>query len=99
MESEEIIRKQTFELCNAKSLLAFTFGLMGKLDRKEITTNEACAQAKLISQANNIMKNELLRTALQLKMYEAKTGIQSSEVKIRNIESKAFDDELYSPTH
>ena len=44
--------------------------------------------------ANNIMKNELMRTALQLKMYEAQTGIQASDVKIRQIESKGFDETL-----
>lgn len=84
----------TAEPCNAKSLLAFTFGLMAKLDRGEIDTNTAIAQSKLISQANNIMKNELLRTALQLKMYEAHTGIEASEVKLRQVESKAFDDSV-----
>lgn len=86
--------KTTAEPCNAKSLLAFTFGLMAKLDRGEIDTNTAIAQSKLISQANNIMKNELLRTALQLKMYEANTGIEASEVKLRQVESKAFDDSV-----
>lgn len=94
MEQEQIIRRQTAEVCNAKSLLAFTFGLMGKLDRGEISTSEACAQAKLISQANNTIKNELLRTALKLKMYQSHTGIEGSEVKIREIESKPFDDTI-----
>lgn len=86
--------KNTAEPCNAKSLLAFTFGLMAKLDRGEIDTNTAIAQSKLISQANNIMKNELLRTALQIKMYEAHTGIEASEIKIRQVESKFFDDSV-----
>lgn len=89
MDSEQ---KLSGTPCNAKSLLAFTFGLMGRLDRGEIDNNTAVAQAKLISQANNIMKNEILRTALQLKMYEAHTGIQANEIRIREIESKSFDD-------
>jgi uncharacterized protein YehS (DUF1456 family) len=88
--------KPTAEPCNAKSLLAFTFGLMGKLDRGEIDTNTAVAQSKLISQANNIIKNELMRTALQIKMYEAHTGIEASEIKIRQVESKAFNESVFS---
>ena len=80
--------------CNAKSLLAFTFGLMERLDKGEINNETAIAQAKLISQANQLMKNELLRTALQLKMYEAHTGIDASDVRIRQIESKGFDDSV-----
>lgn len=80
--------------CNAKSLLAFTFGIMSRLDKDEISCEKAIAQSKLICQANNIMKNELMRTALQLKMYEAQTGIQASDVKIRQIESKGFDETL-----
>ena len=35
-----------------------------------------------------------MRTALQLKMYESHTGIQASEVRIRQIESKGFDDSV-----
>ena len=86
----------TGEPCNAKSLLAFTFALMGKLDRGEIDTNTAVAQSKLISQANNIIKNELMRTALQIKMYDAHTGIEASEIKIRQVESKAFNESVFS---
>lgn len=89
-------KKITGNPCNAKSLLSFTFALMGKLDRGEIATNTAIAQSKLISQANNIIKNELMRTALQIKMYEAHTGIEASDIKIRQVESKAFDDSLYT---
>lgn len=91
---EKVITKQTPTPCNAKSLLAFTFGLMAKLDRGEISENTACAQAKLISQANNTMKNEILRAALKLKMYEQHTGIEASEVRLREIESKPFDDTI-----
>lgn len=80
--------------CNAKSLLAFTFGLMARLDKGEISNETAIAQSKLISQANNIMKNELMRTALQLKMLEANTGIEANEIKIRQIESKGFSDSV-----
>jgi hypothetical protein len=69
---------------------------MGKLDRGEIDTNTAVAQSKLISQANNIIKNELMRTALQIKMYEAHTGIEASEIKIRQVESKAFNESVFS---
>lgn len=72
------IAKPTPTPCNAKSLLAFTFGLM----------------AKLISQANNTMKNEILRAALKLKMYEQHTGIEASEVRLREIESKPFNENV-----
>lgn len=85
------ITRPTAEPCNAKSLLAFTFGLMGKLDRDEISIEKACAQAALISQANNIMKNEIARAALQLKMKLSGINISDSDIKLRQIESKAFD--------
>ena len=91
---EQKVISGTPQPCNAKSLLAFTFGLMARLDRGEITVAEACAQSKLISQANNTMKNEILRAALKLKMYESHTGIASSEVRLREIESKPFDETI-----
>lgn len=87
----ELKYKQMGEPVNAKSLLAFTFKLMGQLADGEIDNATAIAQSKLISQANNIMKNELMRTAIQLKMLEQRTGIEASEVRIREIESKSFE--------
>ena len=43
---------------NSKSLLAFIFDQMEKLNRNEITAEQACAQAKLASQASN-QKDEI----------------------------------------
>ena len=40
---------------NTKSFLAFIFNTMEKLDKGVIDTNVACAQAKLMSQANNVL--------------------------------------------
>jgi len=73
---------------NSKSLLAFIFNQMKKLQDGEITPAEACAQAKLAGQANKLYENELKRTAIQIKMKEL--GIEATPM-IREIESKAFD--------
>lgn len=76
---------------NSKSLLAFVFGQMDKLNRNEIDANTACAQAKLASQANEVLSYELKRAAVQCKMKELGIDIVP---KIREIESKSFDDTI-----
>lgn len=55
---------------NTKSFLAFIFNTMEKLDKGVIDTNVACAQAKLMSQANNVLDYELKRTLTQIKLKE-----------------------------
>lgn len=70
---------------NNKSLLHFLFDTMGKLEAKEIDVDTAKAQANLAKQANNVLRYELDRTALQLKINES-TGLIDKNLKIREIE-------------
>lgn len=78
---------------NTKSFLAFIFNTMEKLDKGIIDTNVACAQAKLMSQANNVLDYELKRTLTQIKLKEM--GIlQDKNPVLREIESKGFDNTL-----
>lgn len=76
---------------NTKSLLAFVFNEMQKLASKETSPNEAMAQAKLASQACNILNYELKRTIVQTRL--AQIG-EATEIKLREIESKSFDDTI-----
>lgn len=75
---------------NTKSLAAFLFNEMERLKEKETTPQEAMAQAKLASQINNLLDYELKRTTVQIKLREI---CQSVDPKLRNIESKPFDEE------
>lgn len=75
---------------NTKSLAAFLFNEMERLKEKETTPQEAMAQAKLASQINNLLDYELKRTTVQIKLREIG---QSVDPKLRNIESKAFDED------
>lgn len=76
---------------NTKSFLAFIFNTMEKLDKGEIDTNTACAQAKLMSQANNVLDYEIKRTLVQIKLKEMGM-MQDKQPSLREIESKGFDD-------
>lgn len=73
---------------NTKSLLAFIFNQMERLNAGEITANEAMAQAKLASQASNVLNYELKRTIVQMRMQQIGAGIEASDITLRNIESK-----------
>lgn len=73
---------------NSKSLLAFIFDQMEKLNKNEITAEQACAQAKLASQASNLLNYELKRTIVQLRLNEIGGNVTP---KLREIESKNFD--------
>jgi hypothetical protein len=79
---------------NTKSLLAFIFNQMEKLNSGEIDANTACAQAKLTSQACNLLNYELKRTIVQMRMNEIAGSAQNTEVRLREIESKGFDDTI-----
>ena len=79
---------------NTKSLLAFIFNQMQRLNCGEIDANTACAQAKLASQASNLLNYELKRTIVQIKLREIGNGIEATEPRLREIESKAFDDKI-----
>ena len=72
---------------NSKSLLAFIFNQMEKLDNKEISNEQACAQAKLASQASNLLNYELKRTIVQLRLQELGADVRP---RLREIESKNF---------
>lgn len=79
---------------NTKSLLAFIFNQMERLNVGEIDANTACAQAKLASQASNVLNYELKRTIVQLRLKELGDGIYTTEPRLREIESKCFDDTI-----
>ena len=78
---------------NTKSFLAFIFNTMEKLDKGIIDTNVACAQANLMSQANNVLDYELKRTLTQIKLKEMGM-LQDKNPVLREIESKGFDNTL-----
>ena len=67
---------------------------MERLNNGEIDANTACAQAKLASQASNVLNYELKRTIVQMRMRELVKGIDSSQIRLREIESKPFDDTI-----
>ena len=73
---------------NTKSLLAFIFGQMDALQQGKITPNEAIAQAKLASQASNILNYELKRTAMEIALENMGRAVSA---QLRDIESIEFD--------
>ncbi len=75
---------------NTKSLLAFLYGQMEKLDDGEIDVAKATAQANLAKQANNILNYELKRAEIEMKLSEFNEG-KIEKVQLRQVESKAFD--------
>lgn len=75
---------------NTKSLLAFVFNQMEKLDSKEIDVDTANSQSKLIQQANNIIRSEHERTRVKMEL-ERHNSAYNSNLTFREIESKNFD--------
>lgn len=75
---------------NTKSLLAFVFSQMEKLDSKEIDVDTANAQSKLVQQANNLIRSEHERTRVKMEL-EKHNAEYNSNVEFRNIESKNFE--------
>jgi hypothetical protein len=75
---------------NNKSMLAFIFGQMEKLDKNEIDVNQAKAQAELAKQANNTMKYELDRVNTEIKIAQH-NAVYGKPVNLRDVESKNFD--------
>lgn len=75
---------------NNKSLLAFIFGQMEKLDSKEIDVEQAKAQANLAKQANNALKYELdlAKTKITISEHNLKSN---DDISLRNVESKNFE--------
>lgn len=74
---------------NTKSLLAFVFNQMEKLDKKEIDVETANAQSKLVQQANNIIRSEHERTRVKMEL-EKHNKEFNSNIEMREIESKNF---------
>lgn len=73
---------------NTKNLLSFIFNQMDKLDKGEIDANQACAQAKLASQASNVLNYELKRTIVQIRLKEINGGVGTAIPHLREIESQ-----------
>lgn len=77
---------------NTKSLLAFIFNTMEGLQAGVIDSQTACAQAKLASQACNLLNYELKRSIVNIRLKEIGAGLDANDCRLRQIESKAFDD-------
>lgn len=77
---------------NTKSLLAFIFNQMERLNSGEIDAQTACAQAKLASQASNVLNYELKRSIVQMRLKQVAGGAESATPRLREIESKPFDE-------
>lgn len=75
---------------NNKSMIAFLFGQMEKLDNKEIDVSTAKEQANLAKQVNNSLKYELDRTKTLIELKEHNNKYQDN-IPLREAESKGFD--------
>ena len=75
---------------NNKSMIAFLFNQMEKLDNGEIDNQTAREQANLSKQVNNAMKYELDRTKLQMELSKH-NAVYKDGTKLREIESKNFE--------
>jgi hypothetical protein len=75
---------------NNKSLIAFIFDQMEKLDSEQITVEQAKAQANLAKQVNNAMKYELDLVNTKIKVAEH-NNTSNVKVELRNVESKNFE--------
>lgn len=80
---------------NTKSLLAFIFTQMERLSAGEIDAQTAQAQAKLASQASNLLNYELKRTIVQMRMQQIGTGIEAQDITLREIESKPLNEDNF----
>lgn len=89
---ENRIIKPSAAPVNTKSLLSFIFNQMERLDNGEIDAQTACAQAKLASQACNILNYEIKRSILNIRLNQIGAGIETSDCRLRQVESKPFDD-------
>ena len=78
------------EPANSKSLFSFLCNQMEKLDKGEINVEQAKAQANLGKQVNNVLKYELDRANLQMKL-QVHNNNYDNKVSIREIESKNFE--------
>lgn len=77
---------------DTKAMLAFTFSQMQKLDKGEISNETACAQAKLMAQANNTLNYELKRSIVQIKLHSIGAIQDVNALELRDIETKDSDE-------
>lgn len=75
---------------NNKSMLAFIFGQMEKLDEGKIDVQQAKAQADLAKQANNALKYEIERVNVQMRLTQH-NAVYKDGLKLREAESKNFE--------
>jgi len=75
---------------NNKSMVAFLFAQMEKLDNGDIDNQQAREQANLAKQVNNAMKYELDRSKVQMEITKH-NAIYKDGLKLREIESKNFE--------
>lgn len=75
---------------NNKSMIAFLFGQMEKLDNNEIDTATAKEQANLAKQINNGLRYELDRANTLMQLREHNNAYQDN-IPLRDVESKNFD--------
>ena len=75
---------------NSKSLVAFLFDQMDKLDKGEIDVQKAKAQSDLAKQVNSQMRYELERVKIQMALAQH-NAIYKDGTNLREIESKNFD--------
>ena len=88
MEQEEV-KVITSTPVNTKNLLSFIFTQMERLNAGEIDATTACAQAKLASQASNVLNYELKRTIVQMRLREVGGGLEATVPRLREIESQS----------
>ena len=74
---------------NNKSMIAFLFDQMDKLDKDEIDVQKAREQANLSKQVNNAMKYELDRAKVKMELSKH-NAIYKDGVDLRDIESINF---------
>lgn len=77
---------------NNKSMLAFIFGQMEKLDNGSIDVEKAKAQSNLAKQANNSLRYEIDRAKIKMQIAEHNKEFES-DVSLREVESKNFKEE------
>jgi len=74
---------------NNKSMIAFLFNQMDKLDKDEIDVLKAREQGNLAKQVNNAMKYELDRSKTKMELTKH-NAIYKDGLDLREIESKSF---------
>ncbi len=75
---------------NNKSLTAFLFSQMEKLESKEIDKETAMAQVAIAKQINSQMRYELERARVMMQL-TSHNAIYKDGTNLREIESKNFD--------